>query len=353
MDLRSVLASVRILLAVSCAAAAQTASAEPTDPDWSQTITPQSVAPHLKGGRARIVVIAATEDLQTGRAGLVLQAALRASGQVEQVLEGDVLGSVEDLDDQAIVQRAAALPADTVAVVRLLAPAEPLPAAAVVNLYTMQGELLTSLSAPLGEPLAPLRNGAGSALGEQAPAARARPTARQLAEEEYNQKFIGFVGFGPASAGVTQTTLRSLSAYEGALQRPLTPAAFYARVGHPALGKTYEERDARARRLLIGGGVALGLGALAVGLTAAVEAGLIGSRVDVTTSSSVRDAVTAGLVISSAGTIVGLSLIGVGISRFLDRHPIPPSEALRLGDLHNRALRRRLGLLSVSGSAWR
>lgn len=341
---------VRYILAAIGLALVPAAMAEPREQDWSQTMAWSALAPHLPRNQSRIVVVAAADDQQTGRAGLVLQTALRASGQVESVLEGDLLGSVESLSDQAIVQKAAGLPVDAVAVVRLLGTEEQ--PSAVVNFYTLQGDLLAGLSAPMGQPLSPSHEGPGASALDGERARSPRSTAKQLALQEYAEHFVGFVGFGPANAEVTATTLRSLDAYRGSLQRPLQPAAFYTLMGHPEIGQAYTDRLAYSRRLFIGSAVSFGVGLAAVSISGAAVAGSLGTPSEEDIQTRFRLGV-AGICVGLVGNIVSLSLLGAGIARYLDRHPVPPSEVLRMGDRYNRSLRRRLGLEALSVPAER
>lgn len=309
--------------------------------DWSQTFTMQSLLPYVHEHQRRWTVIAAESDRQTGRAALTLQTALSATGKIEQIVDGEALGSFDRMSDQQIVQRAARLGADTVVVVRLLGGQ----ATAAVNIYNPLGELLATARARVGSALPPPRSesAASDQAGDGEPSAHLN-TARQVAEQEFTAQHIGFVGLGPADGGITQTTLRMVTAYQGQNQRRLPPMEFYTLVARPELGTEYERRRRAALRLIIGAGVAGGLSAVAVATTTAYLGAATSGELTTGTLPDTRAAVTAGIAIGGIGTILGLVLLPIGIVKYLDRHPVPTSEALRLAAEYNRQLRRRLGL---------
>src|SRR4051812_38313352 len=90
--------------------------------EWSASFPPEILASSLPAvERARIVVVAA-DDVNAPAAALALRNALAATGRA-LAIDQSAMGSVAGLDDRAIVEKAAPLPIELIAVVRVFSDA--------------------------------------------------------------------------------------------------------------------------------------------------------------------------------------------------------------------------------------
>ncbi|MFH0902813.1 MAG: hypothetical protein V2A73_19455 [Pseudomonadota bacterium] len=321
-------------------------AAENEKDDWSKSFDPKTVASGIpvgeSGDLALVVVAAGPVSLSVEAAASALEQALRASGRPKLVMDDAGLGSMESLDDAAIVARCSYLPITHVAVVRIF-PGQPgQPTQAVVTFYAKAGgEAVAAVAAPAGGTAVPTNTAAiGSGVSastveavlearrgrRQRPPRQVTPATAVDSEAARQQFERRYVVFGRPQDGEEP--------FLGKQRTSLGGAEFYNAVGRPDLAARFSSRQ-RVRNLfgtgaLIAGGV--GLFALVIGASADcsyedVECG-VGSVFSV---------------------VMGLELLAVGVAggvvvSLVQAHPVPSSTRIQIADDHNRRLRRQLGL---------
>ena len=133
--------------------------ANPAAANWSETFQPEAVASYQDEEGQQYIVIAAGDRAQSAPAAESLTKALRAA-KAKMVMDDKSLGNVSELDDAAIVAKAAKLPIQEIVIVRIFETAPDAPNMAVVTVYDKEANVLWALSATQGEPLqAALTNG--------------------------------------------------------------------------------------------------------------------------------------------------------------------------------------------------
>jgi len=153
--------------------------------------------------------------------------------------------------------------------------------------------------------------GAGARALAQDDGGDAEPATQ--ARERYALEYVGFEGATIVFGGNS----REWTAYQGKYHRPLEGADFYRAVGRDDLLGRYRSRQA-LRVTLVLGGIGVSLAGLAV----------FGARHSATIPLAL---VFGGGVLSSIGW-------------YMSSDPVDGPEAREAADLHNKALKRRLGL---------
>jgi hypothetical protein len=157
-----------------------------------------------------------------------------------------------------------------------------------------------------------------------APPPAVSPPANGAAMEVYQQQFVWF--YDNFTGG------REWTAYQGKYHQPLGGADFYLAIDRPDLKASYYHRRAFQIGMIIGG-----VGSCLLALTQIREHGALG-----------------------AGLLVG-GAVAFQIGIFFHPDPVNESEARRLADVHNKALKRRLGIANdesarparAHGGGWR
>ena len=327
------------LLPLALLALAGTARA--ADTDWSAAFAPTAVAAHLPATKTDFIVVGAgpaTSELRSAAA--ALEKGIRASGRAALVMNASGLGSVEGLDDAAIVGKCKALPVGAVAIVRVFPGGGEEPMRAVVTLYDRAGEVKSAFTGAAGPAGTPPPAAEGSGVSEAAVAGvndvvKATGQTASASQDRYDREYIGFHDIAIAGPGGVAT---GVLPYQGKYQRQLELPEFYRLVGRGDLAQDYESTQALRWTLLIGGGAAA-----VVGTWMAVSAESDKSRCETDniindTHATCDSSATTGLVIASVGGVA--ALIGLLV------HPTPmdPSTARQLAEKHNEKLKKDLHL---------
>lgn len=118
--------------------------------DWSTALPPEAVGSYLPNDGLPVMVVMPGEQVPAAKAQLV--AAVEQSMKGPLVMGDSPLGDVSALSDQEAVKAATAY-ANTVVVLRVFGQPNK-PGLAVVSVFSRKGDLLSSFSATMGEPLA-------------------------------------------------------------------------------------------------------------------------------------------------------------------------------------------------------
>lgn len=298
--------------------------------DWKDTFEADAVHSYMSAnGQKYIVVAAGGAGDSVEAAALGLEAALR-SGPAKLVMNDDALGSVEGLDDDAIIEKAAALPIDRIAIVRVFAGATEADETVVVTVRNKDGQSLWALSAARGTSVE-TRSGSGG-LGVSSGAAesvsstvRASGKSTRAAQQEFAEKFlwphtIQYLEYGG-------------NTYQGIYQKQLTPEEFYREVGRPDLAEELASNQTQAT-------IGYTVGTIGtVGLVAAVPWWIFewaGSM------NADNEANYTGPIVLSAASLAMLIAAPFIVPNQIQ--PVTSSEAMKLADQHNRKLKVDLGL---------
>jgi hypothetical protein len=244
-------------------------------------------------------------------------------------------GAPASLDDRALVARADAAGADTLAIVRLADDT------LVVAFYDRAGEALGGFSVEPGRPLAPRAGGrTGGARGVSESAANAvdsvlRDRSRAPldggarltpAEEQYAREHLGLFNVTGYSAQTGVVLATWIQPYQGMYKQPIPVGVFYDKVD-PARGVAY--RAAVKKRIAL---AAAGGGGMLVGLSLAL-AGI-----------AVKDPTGRDAMFGLGGSlgVAGFALLFT--APFIKLPSMDVYEAVRLVDRYNANLRSRLGL---------
>ncbi len=120
---------------------------------WEAALVPATVAEHFAGVRGGVVVVgagAAHTDLAALSA--ALKQAIERSAKVEVVMDAQGLGVVAQLADAQIIERAAHLPVERIAIVRIMLGSQG--TTGVVSLVTRDGKAAGGFSVRPGVPIA-------------------------------------------------------------------------------------------------------------------------------------------------------------------------------------------------------
>ena len=284
------------------------------------------------------------------RAAETAAAALRKAllGAARLVMDSRALGELDDLDDAAIVKRAAALPVDVVVIVRVFGSSSG-SNAAVVSFFDKQGQALSAFTVEAGAPLAPRPvDAAGVGVSAEAATAvsailkdRSAPAAdpRSPAQIEYDAKFVGF--YETVEAKQTAEVFRSACPYLGVSHAPLCGPGLFSVLGREDLAQS-SRRRVTARKAMIGTGAIL--------LVAGTVTAIVGAVINVTSpfcysSSCMSHDQSPNYVVLGTGIgFLGLGIVGVVSGSMMSPYPIEAPDLYRLARDHNETLRGRLGL---------
>jgi hypothetical protein len=191
-----------------------------------------------------------------------------------------------------------------------------------------------------GEGQIVFRRGAAPVRPRMEPAAAAELTARlREARKQFDRQYIDFDDM--------VSDKRSLGAYQGAGRLSLEGAFFYERVGRSDLAAAYRRTELLKYGSVVAGSLlaAAGLAWIIAGIAAAPTCDIFALSFDEYDACSGRrngaigGAVLGGLLTGAAG---GAVAIWAGVA--IDPHPVARWEAKHMGEKHNEALRKELGL---------
>ena len=323
---------------------------------WVKTFRPERLATYLDGQRLRVLVVCPGS---CAGAAEPLQAAFRATGRVQVVVDDSALDFRGRTDDQSIVSQAAKLTVDIVAVARVFSGADG-SESAVVACYDRAGKVLSGFTIEKGTELPPREAGEAPRPGVSPAAAEAvsevlhtKPAIGpppQQAQEEYESQFVGFVDL----TGVDQNGIAVAQwqqPFLGKYQKPLDVPEFLEAVDKPDLAAQYRSGRYKIYRLAAVGGGGLGVGAAL--LLGGIFDGIFSNGGCVLESaypmprSSIPcpgfSDVAYGLVGGGAGLMLIGSAVLIAAAR-VERPRVTSEVARQLADEHNRRLRVRLEL---------
>lgn len=317
----------------------------PSAQDFAATFSPEAIASHLEGEAAYLVVGAGSPTPSLLAAAAAVEDGLRRSGRADLVMNGDSLGPVAGLDDQALVKRCDPLPVARVAVVRVFELAGEAPRA-VVAVYDKQGTVQVAFTAQVGQPLAPGQKRASTGQGVSPGVAQAvlQVAGNTQAQEEYDRSFVSFDEVRAVTHGgqlVTRTTPR-----QGKYMRPLEGDEFYRVIGRDDLVRQYRA-NVEKRNVYRVIGVAVAVVVPVVALAAKDTEPCSWSDpnwFDCEKSKNRAEARAVLTAVAGVGAGIGIGVLG----NLVKLDPIDAVEARRLGDEHNQELKRRLGLAQGS-----
>ncbi|AWV90671.1 hypothetical protein [Bradymonas sediminis] len=319
---------------------------------WEDTFDADEVHTYMdKDGLKYLVVAAGGAGESVQEAAASLEAALR-SGPATLVMNDDALGAVEGLDDDAIAAKAAALPVDRVAIVRVFPGATEAQATVVVTVRDQDGENVWALSGTKGvavDPQGGVVRGVVGGIGVRSKAAesvnstvRASAAESDKAKQQFAEKFIwtqGLIGLNQYGAMLMQSTM----IYQGKYKRPLTPREFYLEIGRPDLAEELESNEAQQSLANITGLV--GTLAFVGGTTWLLMEFLTSSGEDYNITTGEWEQQEANYM--APGILTGAS-VGLLIAAYIiapdQVQPVTSSEAMKLADQYNQKLKSDLGL---------
>lgn len=318
--------------------------------DWAASFPRPAVTEHADARGEEVAVLAVGRGAKEAAA--ALRAALQGEDGARTVRDGKSVGSLEGLDDPAILGRARALGADRYLLVRVFEGED---AEAVVSIYDADGETIGGFSARPGEPIEPPHE---RLAGHDADLAESIATVEAEGErtsDEFERRQVVFdESLLIVANGSSATVSRRFHPRTGGGQ-PLAGHEFYRYVGQNDLAAKYQRR--RGVRIGVGVGAAVtsvaGLGlmfgyGLGKGLSAASRTcdGEIGTpEYDMCEADKSADSKRALKIGLGAGTglLVGGIVMSI-VAAKINPHPVSSAEAVALAQGFNDRLRRELGL---------
>jgi hypothetical protein len=334
--------------------------------DWSTTFDPAVLDTYFDGDAPAVLVAGGDRSDATIEATNAFETSLRTLKRMRLVMNGAAIGDPTNLSDEQLAAKAKALPIDTVVVIRVF-PASDAPVV-VASVLSTSGKVLSAFTSSRGKAVPPREGGAGRGVSQNAIAAvvddqkKKSDAPSNAAVSEYDEKHIEWTEV----VGISGQNVVAVwsNPTQGKYRRPITEEELYSLIGRQDLVEQYKAQSTKKTALLVGGGVALGLGSLigVIPLISPIGCTTYSGSGPSSPGTCVRSDLSAtwvGLGVAGAGAIV--MLIGTGINT----HPLPLDEARRLSDTYNNTLKKsalrpsmrldvvadstRLGL-SISGS---
>jgi hypothetical protein len=316
---------------------------------WEDSFPPEATGSYLESAQQGVLVAAAGEPAaETRAAAAALEVALRDSGRARLVMNDAPLGSLATDSDADVVRKAAALPVDTVAVVRVFAGAPGTPPTAVVTFYDKAGKVLSAFSAQQGQAVPERVWGGlvGRALPNTAQSTVDSVTrVAQDAQAQYEKKYVWFedAAYVNAYGGVVS---HFSVAYQGKSRVPLSGEAFYLAIDRTDLADRYRARRGTRLGLMLGGG-AVSVGGMVMALSGV---GTRCVRMDAREFGGClqrenEELLIPGIVVGSAGVVAML------VGALVPHHPVDALEARRLAEEYNEKLKGELGLAAAPAPA--
>jgi hypothetical protein len=330
---------------------------------WAATFGAAATGSYLDGSRPTVLLIGAGAEVDPAAAVAAFKAALRQSRRARLVMDSASVGEVANLDDQKIVKRAAPLPVDVIAILRLF-PGDGGSETAVVTFYDKKGATLGALSVIRGTPLTPHPRAAGQGVSREAAAAvdrvfdegrrpqAARATPLTPAQREFHAKAVSLEYasvermWGSGDPGWDGPNV-------GTPPRALGLADFYETVGRADYAAFARRRAKVKLGLLVSGivvaaggaGMAIGGGVMAYAPATCLAQNVYGKCTDE------RKPMAGYALLGVGGGLAAAGLVTIIVAAVLDRGPISAQETYSLGLEHNRKLRQRLGLPDPGATA--
>lgn len=332
---------------------------------WDTTFEPSAVATYVGDGKPNVMVVSG--NASAPEAALALRRAIKSSGSAGVVMDDSAIGSVEGLDDAAIIERAKPQPVERVAVVRVFEGGDDEPPDVVVTFYQKDGAVTTALTGAAGVAVSPYSGAGSSGVNEDAAAAvselteateaeakseaeSAESEAEQL-QRRYDTSYLWLEDWIGVSAKSGAVVARWSVIKQGKYGADLSPVQFFKIIERDDLVEQYRRRLA----IRLGVGLSLIIGGVAM---TATGMGLFLSRSEPKRLDfGVDDPLQMGpeqapgwqgvsedgaLVIAGVGA--GLSIVGALFITFFRHNPINRSEAAELIDSYNWRLKKRLGI---------
>jgi hypothetical protein len=330
-----------------------------TAEEWAPAFGADAVATYVEGEELEIVVVPAGKNDAAGAAE-ALRGSLSASSGVELVMDASSIGSVAELEDRAIVEKASALPVDVVAIVRVFPGAEG--STSVVTLYGKDGTAKSAFTAKQGEPLAaneaPATRTAGEGLNPEASSAvsssvQEAQTDREEALATFSEKFVWFQDWvtydGQSGAYMGSYTVPMRGKY----REPLEGAEFYEAIERPDLAEEYR-RNSRIKTALGVPAAVMYLGGIGLATWGLVKGiGQAGDREEYNDVTGEFEVVEEGCfwcgnwqMYTGIGMFGGAVVLSV-VNGTIDLFPTDGPESRRLADQYNQDLAKQLGLTDV------
>jgi len=302
---------------------------------WEDTFAVEAVDSWMDGEGLSLVLVNAGADEALAEAGTALAAALRETSSVKVVMDASALGDVSALGDAEIVEKAASLPVDQIAVLRVF-PAGEGQSSAVVTLYDKSGAAVGGFSANSGEPLGAKEADTASAAASAVSAVTQTDTDLKAQIDEYLDRRVWFQGMAGIDSGTGQVVSTWSVPYKGRYQEKMTKPELYEYVGADEALAFYKKR-LKTRRIM--GFSSLGI--LAVGSIYHLQ-----NYEDPFERYSNYDAISAANA-DVARKVVPLYVIGglgLLIPPFISLDKTEQSERYQMVDEFNKELRVELGL---------
>lgn len=302
--------------------------------DWTKVFPPQAVSSHLPTLEDSVMVVAADGAPGTRAAADALESGFRSGGRARLVLSDAAIRESAPAEDSAIVSRCAGMPVTVIAVVRLLDGASG--QHAIVTLYSRSGKTIGAFSGSAGTPVVASDRSTDVGAGVSADAAAAVARAAQTAQTTQDVAIAMPDSSAEPRTDAEKQFLSSflwvgdsyLAPVRGRYEERISWSRFYYEVG----GKELRYRYNRNRVLKVTG-VVLAPAVLYLALAQPWQDGIL----------EYDDSATRTVGWSLVGVSFGMCMAGYHISP----HPVPLSEAKKLADEYNRALKERLGLASA------
>lgn len=307
--------------------------AAPTTP-WDRSFSPASLARQLdKPLNSYLVAAAGTPSPELDSATGALTKAFRTCGKAKLVMSDDALGSLTKLDDVAIVKKAAAMPVQRVAVLRLFQGGVGEAATAVVTLYDKAGQSVGAFSVRAGEllaaPSAPAAARATEGVSSEAALGVLQvEKTKSSASDEYEKKRIWIEDLTLVNQ-YGQPVASLSNVYQGKYKKPLIGADFYRAVGRADLANKFEASNRSRKRWG----------------TAGFTTMMAGTVLSLASLNYLDEKEGTTMLVGGLGLVLAGPMIARGGPG--NPHPVSAEEARQLVDEYNESLKASKGVSSA------
>jgi hypothetical protein len=312
---------------------------------WQETYPVDSVASYLPESAGDVVLVATGDDLPGAReASRALKAAMERTGRVGTCMPGDAIGDTTGLDDPAIVGKCAQLPVALIGITRVFPRESDGGADAVTVFYTKDGNVWGAINARRGVALAVREAGAGLGVSTQASSVVSQVTERgqvdlEKAIEEYETRVIWFQNWIGVSAQTGAVVAAGSVPKQGKYGKTLGRREFYTLVDRPDMLKKYRIRlGVKIGSIVVGAGLVIG---------GAVYVFRIADKTIDSEDGTDEVAMVPGWVMIGVGA--GAATFG-GLFR---ANPAKLDEMKEMADIHNKRVRKELGITDEALGAYR
>jgi hypothetical protein len=321
---------------------------------WQTTFDARAVSTYLKGTDLKVMV--AGVGSKEGPAVAALTRTLRDTSGVKLAMPADALGSLDGLEDAAIVKRAQKMPIDRILVVRVF-PNREGGDSAVVSVYDRSGMVLSAFTGVSGEPMA--QEAPATSHGVSSETARAVDSLTRVsdgdakAREEFEKRavFTGDMMAVNMNTGMVVSSWTNF--YKGKYREPLDGAAFLDYVGKPELATQYRKVESDKTWLRLGYWSALVVGETVFWWGFAKWAGASGAAYayddynSYEAQTAVDDKRASGKTMMLLGSLLHAGwIVGMIVDGSID-YPVTTSQALEYAEEYNKKLAGELGVSNV------